>query len=188
MHFKQIAFGNSWEIDLEDHVDSRGLFREVFSSTRSNRETGSSFDPVQQNFSVSSKGVLRGVHFSLAPEGQEKWITCLSGSIVDCIVDLRENSPSLGDHVLLQLDSKLPKALLIGKGMGHAFLALEENTSVNYLLSSPYKSELEFGINPFDPELAIEWPEMDYILSKKDEIAPPLSSYKTTGKLPKIFR
>jgi dTDP-4-dehydrorhamnose 3,5-epimerase len=184
MYFKKLAFGNSWEIDLEDHVDSRGLFREVFSSSEINRETGLSFDPVQQNFSVSSKGVLRGIHFSLAPEGQQKWITCLSGSIIDCIVDLRENSPNFGEHVLLLLDSKRPKALLIGEGMGHAFLSLEENTSVNYLLSSPYRSELEFGINPFDAELAIEWPEMDYILSKKDEIAPELSSYKRTGKLP----
>jgi dTDP-4-dehydrorhamnose 3,5-epimerase len=185
MHFKKLAFGNSWEIDLEDHADSRGLFREVFSSAEIKGETGSSFDPVQQNFSVSSKGVLRGIHFSLAPEGQQKWITCLSGSIIDCIVDLRENSPHFGEHVLLQIDSKRPKALLIGEGMGHAFLSLEENTSVNYLLSSGYNHQLEFGINPLDSELAIKWPKMNYIMSQKDELASTLDSYKQTRKLPK---
>jgi dTDP-4-dehydrorhamnose 3,5-epimerase len=184
MHFKQLAFGNNWEIDLEDHKDSRGLFREVFSKTEINRETGSSFDPVQQNFSISSKGVLRGIHFSLVPGGQQKWITCLNGSILDCIVDLRENSPSFGEHVLIQLDSERPKAILIGEGMGHGFLSLKDETSVNYLLSSPYNSQLEFSIDPFDSELAIEWPVMDYILSKKDESAATLNSFKTTRNLP----
>ena len=186
MNFKELAFGNNWEIELEDHVDSRGLFREVFSYDQINSQIGSGFQPVQQNFSVSSKGVLRGVHFSLVPEGQRKWITCLSGSIIDCIVDLRVNSPNFGEHILIKLDSKRPKALLIGKGMGHAFLSLEENTSVSYLLSSPYNYQFEFNLHPLDRDLAINWPQMNYVLSQKDQLAPTLNSYKKNGNFPQF--
>jgi dTDP-4-dehydrorhamnose 3,5-epimerase len=186
MKFRKLEFEGNWEIELEDNWDERGNFRETFSFERVRNETGIAFEPVQENFSTSSKGVLRGIHFSIAPEGQSKWITCSRGSILDCIVDLRLDSPSFGKHVLIKLESVNPKALLLAKGMGHAFLALEENTEVHYLLSSRYQPKFEFAINPLDPNMKIIWPEMKYILSQKDKLAPTLDLYMNSVDFPPL--
>jgi dTDP-4-dehydrorhamnose 3,5-epimerase len=184
--FRKLEIEGNWEIELENHFDERGNFRETYSSETLRNETGIEFKPVQENFSTSSKGALRGIHFSIAPEGQSKWITCSRGSILDCIVDLRINSPSFGRHVLIKLDSVNPKALLVAKGMGHAFLALEESTEVHYLLSSAYQPKFEFAINPLDPNMKIVWPEMKYILSQKDNLAPTLDLYVKSGNFPSL--
>jgi dTDP-4-dehydrorhamnose 3,5-epimerase len=184
--FRKLEIEGNWEIELEDNRDARGNFRETFSSEKMRTETGIEFEPVQENFSTSSKGVLRGIHFSIAPEGQEKWITCSRGSILDCIIDLRVNSPSFGRHVFIKIESDNPKAVFVTKGIGHAFLALEENTEVHYLLSSKYQPHFEFGINPLDPNMKIDWPEMKYILSEKDKLAPTLDLYMKSADFPSL--
>jgi len=184
--FRKLELEGNWEIELENHFDERGNFRETFSSETLRNETGIEFEPVQENFSTSSRGVLRGIHFSVAPEGQAKWITCSRGSILDCIVDLRVNSPTFGRHTLIKLESVNPKALLVAKGMGHAFLALEENTEIHYLLSSRYQPKFEFAINALDPNMNIVWPEMKYILSQKDKLAPTLDLYMKLENFPSL--
>lgn len=145
------------------------------------------FVPVQSNTSVSKRGALRGIHFSVAPGGQAKWVTCLSGSILDCVVDLRENSPTFGESKFVELSAKSPQAIYIGPGIGHAFLSLEDESLVNYLLNSPYDPGLELAVNAFDPTLNIRWPKMDYILSEKDPEAIDLQTVIANGKLPKYL-
>jgi dTDP-4-dehydrorhamnose 3,5-epimerase len=184
MNFKQIGFESVWVANLDVFTDHRGYFYELYSETEKSSKLPIGFKPKQSNFSLSTKGALRGIHFSLVPDGQIKWLTCVSGSILDCVVDLREGSPTFGGHQLIEISAAEPQALLIGKGIGHAFLSLEENTIVNYLLSSPYDPKFEFAINPLDQTIRIEWPTSELILSEKDRTAVTLKEASVLKKLP----
>jgi dTDP-4-dehydrorhamnose 3,5-epimerase len=183
----EVGFNCVWQIELSVFPDSRGHFFEVISDKHFDLVPKLDFVPVQSNVSVSKKGALRGIHFSVATGGQAKWITCLAGSVLDCVVDLRENSPTFGEWRLIELSSKSPHAIYIGSGIGHAFLSLEDGSLVNYLLDSPYDPDQEFAVNVFDPTLKIDWPPMDYILSVKDSNAIELQELISTGKLPKYI-
>ena len=187
MQATEVGFNSVWRIELSSFADSRGHFFELMSDRYSQLVPDLNFVPVQSNVSVSKKGALRGSHFSLTTGGQAKWVTCLVGSILDCVVDLRENSPTFGESRLIELSSKSPQAIYIGPGIGHAFLSLEDGSLVNYLLDSPYDPDQEFGINAFDPALNIDWPIMDYILSVRDSGAKNLQEFVLNGKLPKYL-
>jgi dTDP-4-dehydrorhamnose 3,5-epimerase len=182
----EVGFNAVWRLDLSVFDDDRGHFFEVMSDKYSDLIPKLDFVPVQSNASVSKKGALRGIHFSIVPGGQAKWVTCLSGSILDCVVDLRVNSPTFGESRLVELSAKSPQAIYIGPGMGHAFLSLEDGALVNYLLDSPYDPDQEFAVNAFDPTLSIGWPKMDYIQSIKDSEAVDLQQLISIGKLPKF--
>ena len=142
------------------------------------------FNVSQANISISHKGVVRGIHYSLASEGQEKWITCVSGSIWDVIVDIRPSSPTFGKWVSVNLTAKSGNSILISSGLGHGFMALEDNTTVSYLLTSAYSPKDEYGIFPFDSVLGINWPLSEPILSDKDAQAKSFNQLKNEGKLP----
>ena len=186
MNFKEIAFDAVWVANLEVFPDARGYFYEFYSESEKIVKPPIPFKPQQSNISRSKKGALRGIHFSLVPVGQVKWLTCLSGSILDCVVDLREGSPTFGKHHLITISAADPQALLIDSGIGHAFLSLEENTIVNYLLSSPYNPSFEIGVNPLDENLGIDWPTNGLILSDKDRAAMSLTDAGLLQKLPKF--
>jgi dTDP-4-dehydrorhamnose 3,5-epimerase len=166
--------------------DERGFFREWFKSEEIEKITGKNFGIEQANISLSSAGTLRGIHYSMAPYGQAKWITCVSGSIKDVIVDIRRDSSTFGKWIELELSGNAGKAVFISEGIGHGFLALEENTLVAYLVSTPFSPSEEFGINPFDEKIGIKW-GMDsrkLKVSDKDKNAPTLAERITEGKLP----
>ena len=164
----------SWLISSEEFKDSRGSFREWLPNSACKEIFGANFEVAQANYSVSKKGTLRGIHYSLAPEGQGKLVTCLSGEIYDVVVDLRPHSQTFGQWHGVILSADIPHSLYVGPGLGHAFLAMEDNTGVTYLLSSPYNKDMEFGINPLDSEIGIEWPKLEFLLSDKDSGAPYL--------------
>jgi dTDP-4-dehydrorhamnose 3,5-epimerase len=170
-------------------ADERGNFREWFKTSDALEVTGIDFRVQQANISVSNHGVIRGIHYSLAVEGQAKWITCVTGSIIDVIVDIRPNSPTYGQHVSVELSSGKGNAVLIGTGLGHGFISLENDSAVSYLLSSTYSPQEEYEINPIDPDLKINWNlelvgGVGVILSPKDAGAPSLAERKAQGKLP----
>lgn len=181
----EIGFGCVWQVDLAAFDDSRGHFYELFSNNHLQLIPGISFNPVQSNISVSRKGALRGIHYSLAKGGQSKWVTCLRGKILDCVIDLRENSPTFGKSRLVELSSISPQAIYIGAGIGHAFLSLENESMINYLLDNKFDPSQEFALNPLDPTLEIMWPKMDYLLSEKDSTARSLRELIVDKKLPK---
>lgn len=164
----------SWLISTEKFSDSRGMFREWLPNSACKEIFGKSLEVAQANFSVSKKGTLRGIHYSLAPEGQAKLVTCLTGKIFDVVVDLRSNSETFGKWHGVILSAENPQSLYVGPGLGHAFLAMEDNSGVAYLLSSAYNKEMEHGINPMDTEIGIAWPELEFLLSDKDAEAPLL--------------
>jgi dTDP-4-dehydrorhamnose 3,5-epimerase len=184
MRAVEIGFGSVWRVGLSVFEDTRGHFFECISDRHLNLVPHLKFVPVQSNVSVSTKGALRGIHYSLATGGQSKWVTCLAGSILDCVVDLRVGSPTFGQSKMLRLSSEIPEAIYIGPGIGHAFLSLEDESIVNYLLDSKYDPSQEFALNAFDPTLGIDWPVMKYILSKKDSEAMDLQDLNALHQLP----
>ena len=184
MKARNLGIEGLWLLTFPIHIDNRGSFREWFKASEIERELGRKFETVQANISSSDKGVLRGIHFSLGLEGQGKLVTCVSGSIWDVVVDLRKDSPTFRHWVGTSLDSKKGDVLFISEGLGHGFQSLEENSTVTYLLTSPYSPDVEYELNPFDPELAISWPLNKSILSEKDKLAGSLQSLNDAGLLP----
>lgn len=186
MHIEEMGINGAWLAYSTIHRDSRGSVREWFKADEIQQLTGRNFEVQQANISISNKGVIRGIHYSLALVGQAKWITCVSGAIWDVVVDIRPNSPTFKEWVGVELDAEHGNAIFLAENLGHAFIALDENTVVSYLLTSKYSSEEEYEINPLDPELAISWPNAFPILSQKDAEAPTLLSQLHLNKLPKI--
>lgn len=175
-----------WVVESPIWRDDRGFFREWFKSADIEEATGRSFEIEQANVSLSSKGTLRGIHYSIAPRGQAKWVTCVSGSIKDVIVDIRPGSPTFGKWVEVELRGDSGKSVLINEGLGHGFIALEDNTAVAYLISTPFSPSNEFEINPLDEKIAIDWgmEATEFKISEKDMKAPTLAERLSEGKLP----
>ena len=166
--------------------DERGLFREWFRS-----EEIATIDPEfkvrQANYSLSKKSVIRGIHYSLAPEGQAKLVTCASGSIIDVLVDLRVGSPTYLNIEYIELAEDSGKVIYIPTGVGHGFVVISDQASVVYLTSSEYAPEFERSICPTDPELGINWQlpvGQSGIMSAADINGPTLTEAKKSGDLP----
>jgi dTDP-4-dehydrorhamnose 3,5-epimerase len=189
MKIKPLAISGAWTAQSEVWKDQRGFFREWFKHEEILRETGIDFSVKQANFSVSHKGVIRGIHYSLAPEGQSKWVTCVSGSIVDVVVDIRPESPTYKRVEYVTLTPENGASVLIQNGLGHGFIALEDNSGVSYLLSSPYSPDHELDISPVDEELKINWEDLldlgtTFVFSEKDLNAPSLQTRFKQFELP----
>lgn len=123
-------------------------------------------------------------HFADVPPGQAKYVTCVSGAILDIAVDIRVGSPSYGRWEAVQLDDEAHCALFLSEGLGHAFMALSDQATVLYLCSAPYAPEREHGISPLDPFLGIPWPaEAGLFLSEKDSAAPTVGEARYRGIL-----
>jgi len=188
MKLTPLGIEGAWLAESPIWKDDRGLFREWFKSVDIKDAIGRNFEIEQANISLSSAGTLRGIHYSIAPGGQAKWITCVLGSIKDVIVDVRPDSKSFGQWIEVELSGDSGKAVFISEGLGHAFLALEDISAVAYLVSTPFSPTDEFEINPLDPEIGIEWgasPE-DLKISSKDLNAPTLELLRSIGKLPNM--
>ena len=184
---RELGIQGAWEITPTLHGDSRGLFFEWFTDRGFTGFAGHRLDVRQANCSVSSAGVLRGVHFAQVPPGQAKYVTCVSGSIFDVVVDIRVGSPTFGQWDSVLLDDKDRRTIYISEGLGHAFLALEDNSTIMYLCSEEYNPQREHTICATDPALAIDWPLVDGAapsLSDRDAAAPSLDEVRASGLLP----
>jgi dTDP-4-dehydrorhamnose 3,5-epimerase len=187
MELKPLGIEGVWLAESPVWGDDRGFFREWFKSEDVLAATGINFSIQQANISQSQRGVIRGIHYSLAPEGQAKWVTCVYGGIRDVIVDIRPSSPTFGKSVFVELNGLDGRAVLIGPGLGHGFASLADSSTIAYLLSSPYSPTEEFEINPMDPELGIDWGVdlADVSLSEKDKMAPSLAHRNKENRLSK---
>jgi dTDP-4-dehydrorhamnose 3,5-epimerase len=181
----------AFAVTPQQHRDDRGLFLEWFRSDRFVETAGHPFTIAQANCSVSAAGTIRGIHFAELPPSQAKYVTCPVGAILDVVVDIRVGSPTFGQWDAVLLDDVERKALYLAEGLGHAFMALADNTVVNYLCSAPYAPGREHGIHPLDPGIGIDWPAiardgapLTPSLSPKDEAAPRLADLADTGVLP----
>jgi dTDP-4-dehydrorhamnose 3,5-epimerase len=134
---------------------------------------------------VSAAGVLRGLHFAALPPSQAKYVTCLSGSVFDVIVDIRLGSPTFGRWDSVMLDDRDHRSVYLSEGLAHGFLALQDNSTVMYLCSAEYNPQREHTIAATDPVLAIDWPtEHELVLSDRDAAAPTLDEVRAAGLLP----
>lgn len=163
----------SWVYTPKVFSDERGHFFEWFQDSTFREAAGNDFNLAQANCSVSAMGTLRGIHFADVPPGQRKYVTCITGEIMDVVVDLRKSSPTFGKWRSAILNAKNHKVMAIPNGVGHAFLSLEEDTTVVYLCDKRYNPSGEFEINPLDTFLGIEWPnQVSLNMSAKDRNAP----------------
>ena len=183
MEISELAIKGAWIAHSPTHADNRGSFQEWFKEEEIEIATGRSFFVRQANISSSNKGVIRGIHYSLAGEGQGKWITCISGAIWDVVVDIRPTSPTFKKWVGIELNGLSGSSIFLSEGLGHGFISLEDNSTVAYLLTSKYSPNEEFEIHPLDPELGINWPIENPSLSLKDQNAPTLQEQLFVGKL-----
>ena len=186
MKIHDLGIADCYVIEHAVYPDDRGLFREWFKADELTK-ISPDFSVQQANFSYSKKGVVRGIHYSLAPQGQSKLITCASGTVTDVLVDLRKESPSYLSVEYVRLDSNSGKAVFIASGVGHGFVIDSEDASVAYLTSSPFAPEFEKSINPLDSALGINWniPDgVEMVLSPADRSAPSLQDADAVGNLP----
>jgi dTDP-4-dehydrorhamnose 3,5-epimerase len=183
---RELSVPGAWEITPRVHADSRGSFFEWFTDSEFTGFAGHRFDLRQANCSVSAAGSLRGVHFAQLPPSQAKYVGCPRGKVLDVVVDIRVGSPTFGRWDSVVLDDRDKRSIYISEGLGHAFFALEDDSTVMYLCSSPYSPEREHTINVLDPALNIVWPEVDGgpILSDRDRAAPTLAEAEAAGLLP----
>jgi dTDP-4-dehydrorhamnose 3,5-epimerase len=171
---------------LEPRVfaDDRGSFHESYRASVL-AEHGVTDVFVQDNHSRSSAGVLRGMHFQVG-SGQAKLVRCGRGRILDVVVDLRRGSPAYGQWEGFELDDERHRLLYVPVGFAHGFLVLSDVADVLYKCSSYYDGSIERGIAWDDPDVGIEWPLAEPLLSERDRTAPRLA--EVAAELPFTYR
>ena len=190
MNVRELSIPGAWEITPTVHSDDRGVFFEWFTDAGFSSFAGHSLPVAQANCSVSRAGVLRGVHFAQVPPGQAKYVTCVRGSVFDVVVDIRTGSPTFGQWDAVTLDDQSHRAVYLAEGLGHAFLALQDHSTVSYLCSTGYDPQREHTVNALDPAVGIAWPMTpgDLVLSERDRAAPTLEQVLAAGLLPEWER
>jgi dTDP-4-dehydrorhamnose 3,5-epimerase len=186
VNVRELAVPGAWEVTPTVHEDARGHFFEWFTDAGFTAFTGQRLDLRQANCSVSHRGVLRGVHFTAVPPGQAKYVTCVRGAVFDVVVDIRTGSPTFGRWDAVTLDDRAHRTVYLSEGLGHAFLALEDESTVAYLCSSGYDPAREHTVDALDPALAIDWPlgRDELALSDRDSAAPSLAAAESAELLP----
>ena len=155
--------------------DSRGHFSQTYHKENF-FENGIRVEFVQDNQSFSKKGVVRALHYQLAPKAQAKLVRVVRGEVFDVAVDIRKGSRTFGQYVSEILSAENKKMLYVPAGFAHGFCALQDNTELLYKMSDFYSPELERGIVWNDPDIAIQWPKLDteHILCDRDKNFPTL--------------
>ncbi len=177
MEIIKTALDGVVEIRSKRHGDERGWFSETYKRNVL-RDAGIDIDFVQDNESFSAPtGTLRGLHYQTAPHAQDKLVRVIQGSILDIAVDIRQASPTFGQHIAVRLTADDANQLLVPVGFAHGFCTLEPDVRVTYKVSSQYAPDCERAIRWDDPTLAIEWPlpSSGPTLSGKDNVAPHLA-------------
>jgi dTDP-4-dehydrorhamnose 3,5-epimerase len=193
VQYRSLKVPGAWEITPKQFGDPRGVFLEWFKASAFADAIGHTFDLQQANESVSAAGVLRGIHFADVPPGQAKYVTCAKGAVLDVAVDVRVGSPTFGQWDAVLLDDTDRRAIYLSEGLGHAFMSLEDDSTVLYLCSTGYSPGSEHGVHPLDPGVGIAWPSVGRDgrpitpqLSEKDLAAPTLAAAREQGLLPTL--
>lgn len=161
-------------IEPDVYQDDRGSFLESFNEGRY-QEAGIREVFVQDNVSVSKKGVIRGLHYQAPPFAQGKLVSVLRGRVMDVAVDIRVGSPTYGKHVAVELSAENHRQFWIPAGFAHGFAALEDDAVFTYKCTNAYSKEHDRGIRFDDPALGIEWGATDPVVSEKDKLYPFLA-------------
>ncbi len=176
MKFTRTTIADVIIIEPEVHGDGRGYFIETYRQDKLEAFVGHKINFVQDNESKSSRGVLRGLHYQLAPAAQSKLVRVIQGKVLDVAVDVRDGSPTFGQYVAVELSEKNKRQLFVPRGFAHGFLVLEDDTIFAYKVDNFYSPENDRGIAFNDPAININW-EIDIselMLSEKDTKQPLL--------------
>ena len=157
--------------------DERGFFMESYTKDEFEK-LGIKIEFIQDNHSLSIKNTLRGMHFQKEPYAQSKLVRCITGSILDVAVDIRNDSKTLGKYVKVVLSSEDKKMLYIPKGFAHGFFVLSDVAEILYKVDNLYNKGYDSGIIWNDPELGIDWPVANPILSEKDRKLQTFADWK----------
>jgi dTDP-4-dehydrorhamnose 3,5-epimerase len=169
--FKKLSIPEVVLIEPKVFRDGRGFFMETYKYSDFAR-MGIKEYFVQDNYSKSLKGILRGLHFQKNPNAQGKLVLCLKGKIFDAAVDIRKGSPAFGQWVGAELSEENNLILYVPSGFAHGFVVLSETADVIYKCTREYSPEDDRGIIWNDPDININWPVKDPILSEKDKKLP----------------
>lgn len=184
MELNKLSINGAWITHSKPIQDERGMLKEWFKFSKNFQLTGFKFHVAQSNYSKSKKGVIRGIHYSLNPKSQWKWISCVSGSIFDVVVDIRPNSPTFGRYESIVLDDTNGIGILIQASLGHAFQSLNKDSILVYNLNTEYEPQYDHIINPFDTSIDINWPLYNSVLSERDSNGDSLETKIKKNELP----
>lgn len=173
--FQRLNISDIILIEPQLFSDNRGFFYESFKESEF-RLNGIDKKFVQDNYSHSTYGAIRGLHYQKEPLGQAKLVTVVKGKIFDVAVDIRKNSPTYGKWVGEIISEENHKMIYIPEGFAHGFCVLSEHVDMMYKVSSEYSSEHERGIIWNDPDIAIKWPITNPTVIKKDQLLPRLKN------------
>ena len=164
------------EIERVRVGDERGYFERQFCAQEL---AGAGWrEPIAQiNHSYTQhRGTVRGLHYQHPPAAEMKLVSCVRGAIYDVAVDIRAGSPTFLQHVGVELSAENAKSLLVPHGFAHGFMALSDDVEIIYYISAAYEPELESGLHPQDPALAIAWPQAITVLSDRDQSHAPVDA------------
>jgi dTDP-4-dehydrorhamnose 3,5-epimerase len=165
-------------IEVDTYGDHRGFFRETYKESAF-KEGGFPWTFVQANFSKSKKDVVRGLHFQYEPAGIGKLISVTHGRILDVAADIRPGSPTYKRWVSAELSGENGSMLYVPPGFAHGFCALEDDCFVNYMMTGEFSPAHDAGVRWNDPEIGVDWPITDPILSEKDSNLPYLDEIES---------
>jgi dTDP-4-dehydrorhamnose 3,5-epimerase len=172
MIFRATKLPGVFEIEVEPKADERGIFGRTW-CRKDFADRGLNADVVQCSLSFNPrKGTLRGMHYQVAPHGENKLVRCTRGAIYDVVLDLRGDSPTFKDWVAVVLSAETRKAMYVPEGCAHGFLTLEEETEVFYQISEFHDTALARGVRFNDPAFQIDWPEKIELISERDRNYP----------------
>ncbi|MEU0492759.1 dTDP-4-dehydrorhamnose 3,5-epimerase family protein [Nocardiopsis changdeensis] len=185
MRARQLSIPGALVFTAPVYSDPRGTFTSPFLASAFAEAAGHPlFAPAQISHSRSRRGVVRGVHYTATPPGMAKLVHCPQGRALDFIVDLRTGSPAFGRWESVELDPASGRSAYLPVGVGHLFVALEDDTVMSYFLSREYVAENERAVAPFDPDLGLEIPPGHTQISERDRVAPSLGEAARLGALP----
>lgn len=182
MNWSPAGISGAWLFTPSIHEDERGIFLESYTAQSLLEATGVDMNIAQLNISVSRKGAIRGLHACQYPHQQAKYIQCVSGSVLDVVVDIDPKSCNFGEHTTFILNDEDRNAVFVDTGLAHGVAVLSDWATLVYATSSPYNPDAEIAIHPLDPQLGISWLlDQDPVLSERDSAAPTLQAALASG-------
>jgi epimerase EvaD len=186
MQARKLEVEGAVEFTPDVFTDERGFFLSPFQESVFVAAVGHALFPVAQTSrSLSRRGAVRGLHYTVAPPGTAKYVHCPRGRVLDIVLDIRLGSPTFGRWDAVVLDQQDFRSLYFPVGVAHMFVVLEEDTVMSYILSTEYVQPNELALSPLDPALGLPIPaDLEPILSARDRDAPTLAQARAAGLLP----
>lgn len=182
MIFSETKLAGAYVVDIDPQKDNRGHFARVFCEDEFSTH-GLEFSVVQASLSFNAKrGTLRGLHFQYPPAAETKYVRCIRGALVDVIVDLRPESMTYLDHLLIELSAENGRGLYIPERFAHGFITLQDDTEVSYFIGNAYTPAAQGALRYNDPRLAIDWPLPVSSISDRDRQAKSVSQIESVLK------